>query len=470
MKRSDLAFAALTVPVDLGMIIAAGFTAYFLRFQTLADVRPVIYQLPVQQYFLFLTIVAGYSICIYSISGLYAIRRWKIHNEIQRIIVASSAAIMMLIVIIFFRQEYFSSRFVVVALWILMIVFVVFGRGIMRIVRGICCIKGIGMHSLALVGDAESILRMKSYIESHPFLGYRITVSESEFNESVQSILLNVRKEGRLDEILVLGNQWSKKDLSDIADMATLLHVGFQYSADRVGLGRLQATMIAGMPFVEVRRTLLSGWWRILKRVFDVCAASLALLIFSPIMAGIALAIKFTSRGPSIYKDIRVGQRGLFDTYKFRTMYIEYCTGPQYDTTGQAEKLEEKLISEKNERKGPVPKVLHDPRRMPIGRFLESTSLDELPQFMNVFLGNMSLVGPQPHRPKEVSGYDISHHVLFTVKPGITGLAQISGRSDLNFDEEVQLDLYYIQNWSFLLDLIILMKTPYAVLSRKSRI
>lgn len=470
MKKSELFFAALAVPVDFIMIIAAGAAAYVLRFQTLADVRPVIYQLPIQSYIVITIIMACSSIVIFALSGLYAIRRWKMQNEIQRIAIAVSASVMIFIVVIFFRQEYFSSRFVILALWILTICFVSIGRSFIRFVRSLCYMHRIGLHSIALLGDSESITRLQSVLTSQQSLGYRIAATASAIDAGLWSLLTAKKESGYLDEIVAVGERWSKNDIIALADMATLLHVDFSYSADKIGIGRLQSVMIAGMPYVEVRRTLLSGWWRIGKRCFDCVGSAIALIVFAPIMTIIALIIASTSRGPIIYKDIRVGQHSVFQTYKFRTMYIDMCTGPEYDETGSAEKLEEQLIATCNERNGPVPKVLHDPRRTPFGRFLEATSLDELPQFVNVFIGTMSLVGPRPHRPKEVAGYDIKDHRLFSVKPGITGLAQISGRSDLDFSEEVKLDLYYIENWSLKLDLIILMKTPLAVLMRKSRV
>ena len=132
--------------------------------------------------------------------------------------------------------------------------------------------------------------------------------------------------------------------------------------------------------------------------------------------------------------------------YKFRTMYEQEL--PFADS----------------------PSVLDDPRVTPLGRWLRRTSLDELPQFFNVLIGNMSLVGPRPHIPKEVAKYERWHKKVFNIKPGITGLAQISGRSELNFDEEARLDIYYIENWSLRLDLKILFKTPMAVLFRRSKI
>ena len=155
--------------------------------------------------------------------------------------------------------------------------------------------------------------------------------------------------------------------------------------------------------------------------------------------------------------------------FKFRTMKLEYCTGDDYPYSKQAEQLESSLIEKHNIRQGPVPKVLNDPRRTRLGRFLERTSLDELPQFFNSLKGDISLVGPRPHLQKEVAHYEKVHKRVFAVKPGITGMAQIAGRSDLNFDDEVRLDLYYIENWSLWLDLIIIFKTPFVILFRRHK-
>ncbi|MBI2582969.1 sugar transferase, partial [Candidatus Azambacteria bacterium] len=194
------------------------------------------------------------------------------------------------------------------------------------------------------------------------------------------------------------------------------------------------------------------------------------LILFAPLMALIAFLIKWDSRGPVIYKNERVGPKGkVFKTYKFRTMKLEYCVGPEYPNHAWAFAYHQKLAQERSLRKGPVPKVMDDPRRTRIGRFLERTSLDELPQFWNVMLGNMSLVGPRPHMPVEVAEYEKHHKKVFNIKSGLTGLAQISGRSDLDFEDEVKLDTYYIENWSFGLDLEILLKTPFVVLFRRHR-
>ena len=170
-----------------------------------------------------------------------------------------------------------------------------------------------------------------------------------------------------------------------------------------------------------------------------------------------------------MYKNERVTSRGKrFFTYKFRSMYQKDCTGPQFGTSGdEALKREEALIRSHSIKEGPVYKIANDPRVTGIGRFLRRCSLDELLQFFNVFMGDMSLVGPRPHQPREIAQYDSHHKKVFAIKPGITGMAQISGRSDLSFDDEVRLDVFYIEHWSLWLDVIIFMKTPFVLLKKR---
>ena len=149
-------------------------------------------------------------------------------------------------------------------------------------------------------------------------------------------------------------------------------------------------------------------------------------------------------------------------------MFTKDCTGDQFGGDGEvALKKEEQLIKEQSIKAGPVYKIANDPRVTKVGRFIRRTSLDELPQLINVLKGEMSLVGPRPHQPREVANYEKWHKAVIAIKPGLTGLAQISGRSDLSFDEEVRLDTFYMENWSLFLDFIILIKTPFIVIRHK---
>jgi exopolysaccharide biosynthesis polyprenyl glycosylphosphotransferase len=202
---------------------------------------------------------------------------------------------------------------------------------------------------------------------------------------------------------------------------------------------------------------------RAFKRIIDVAGSSLALIVLSPLLGLVALLIKLTSKGPVIFRQKRVGVRGrIFECFKFRSMHA--VNDPSIH-----KEYVRKLISGPRTPKGEagaVYKIKHDPRVTPFGRFLRRTSIDELPQFWNVLKGEMSLVGPRPAIPYEIESYDLWHRRrVLDVKPGITGLWQVCGRSRTTFDEMVRLDLRYAGSWSIWLDLKILLRTPRAVFS-----
>lgn len=470
MKRSDLTFAAILIPLDFFMLMSAGIFAYFLRFTAFASIRPVILEIPFAEYIVWSALVALFFIAILALSGLYSIGFRRIQNEVQRIFTACSTAIMLVVVSIFFRQELFTSRFIIIAIWILSIISLIIGRGLLRAIRALLFRYGVGVHTVALIGPPERVRIFMHDFSQHPTSGYRVAACFDSFSEQTKIELAAQISAKSIDEIIVIDPSLSRPVLQEIAEFATYQHVPLRYAADIVAAKRLAMTMLAGIPLIEIKRTKLEGWGRILKRFFDILVSLILIIILAPVFIIIAILVAIDSPGPVIYKNTRVGQRGLFPTYKFRRMYINLCTGDEYDRSGDAEKLQEHLVTTQSQRKGPIFKVLNDPRQTRVGGFLERTSLDELPQLFNVLFGNMSLVGPRPHMPQEVAGYDIHHHQLFSVKPGITGLAQISGRSDLNFDDEARLDLFYVENWSPFFDFVILLKTPCAVLARKSNV
>jgi exopolysaccharide biosynthesis polyprenyl glycosylphosphotransferase len=208
---------------------------------------------------------------------------------------------------------------------------------------------------------------------------------------------------------------------------------------------------IAGLTLLHVDHPRLSGPRQVLKDLFDRCAAGMALVLLSPLMLMLAFAIKLSDGGPALFTQTRVGKDGSpFKIYKFRTMVVD---------------AEKRLVElrEKNEFDGVLFKIRHDPRVTAIGMRLRKWSLDELPQLFNVLLGEMSLVGPRPALPDEAAVYADHVRRRLVVKPGLTGMWQVSGRSDLTWDESVRLDLRYVENWSLALDLQILWKT-FAVL------
>jgi exopolysaccharide biosynthesis polyprenyl glycosylphosphotransferase len=214
---------------------------------------------------------------------------------------------------------------------------------------------------------------------------------------------------------------------------------------------RLQISPVAGLPLLHVDKPQYKGASKFRKVAFDLVGATCALLVLSPLMLAIAVAVKLTSRGPVFYKAERIGLNGEpFAMMKFRSMVVH------------ADYIRPDLLAQ-NEGAGPLFKLRDDPRVTPLGRWLRRYSLDELPQLFNVLTGRMSIVGPRPPLRSEVMTYSGEVHRRLLVKPGITGLWQVSGRSDLSWEESVRLDLYYVENWSFTQDLVISWRTLRAV-------
>ncbi len=231
------------------------------------------------------------------------------------------------------------------------------------------------------------------------------------------------------------------------------IHVEMCMPLPDIDVTRLQLRPLGRFPVFYVEPVDRSGWRPMAKRVFDVVAAAMALLLVSPILAVAALAIKVTSPGPVVFRQKRVGRDGaLFNVLKLRTMVV--------DAEARLDSLREL-----NEASGPVFKIRNDPRITRVGRILRKFSIDEFPQLWNVLRGEMSLVGPRPALPAEMETWTSDLHERLRVRPGITGMWQVNGRTDTSGSDYVRLDLYYVDNWSLLIDLIVMAKTVPAVIS-----
>lgn len=218
-----------------------------------------------------------------------------------------------------------------------------------------------------------------------------------------------------------------------------------------------------GYLFTQRRRSV-SPARQIFKRTLDIFAASMLLVVSSPILLVSALAIKLTSKGPVIFRQERVGRNGrVFECYKFRSMFME--NDPKFHRRFAREWIYDTEQSKQEDHGRIVRKLTNDPRITPVGRLLRAFSIDELPQVFNVLKGDMSMVGPRPPLPYEVTLYRNWHLRRLDVMPGLTGLWQVSGRNLLSFEEMVRLDLQYIENWSIWLEMKILVKTVWVVLS-----
>jgi exopolysaccharide biosynthesis polyprenyl glycosylphosphotransferase len=223
-----------------------------------------------------------------------------------------------------------------------------------------------------------------------------------------------------------------------------------------IGGPRIHTRPVAGLPLIHVETPRYEGKRLFAKRGFDLAASGLLILLLSPLLAIVAVAIRLSTPGSVLFRQERVGINGThFRMWKFRSMVV--------DAESQLASL---LDEDRSEGNSVMFKMKNDPRVTPIGRFLRRFSLDELPQLFNVFAGSMSLVGPRPSLESEVSGYETHVHRRFLVKPGITGLWQVSGRSNLSWEDTVRLDLFYVENWSITGDISILWRTTRAVVAR----
>jgi exopolysaccharide biosynthesis polyprenyl glycosylphosphotransferase len=278
-----------------------------------------------------------------------------------------------------------------------------------------------------------------------------------------------VKEKKGLDEIILCEPSITDDEQEKLIDYCAIHNVKYKFLPTTLQTSKFEIGMLSGEPLIEVMNTPLDGWGRIIKRIFDVVFSVLGIIITSPITILTAIAIKIDSCGPIIYKNERVGSDGKkFFVYKFRYMKWDQCVTNENPDLEKALKLEKDLIAKQSVRKGPLYKIKKDPRKTSVGNFIEKYSIDELPQLFNVLFGSMSMVGPRPHQEREVEKYMEYHRRLLTIKPGISGMAQVSGRSDLDFEKEYKLDLYYIENWSLWLDIQICLKTV-GVLFRKRR-
>lgn len=229
---------------------------------------------------------------------------------------------------------------------------------------------------------------------------------------------------------------------------------------------KTEIDQIGVLPMIRLFREPLSSGARILKRTFDIVFAALAILVLLPLWLLLAVLIKLDSKGPIFYTQERVGMDGrLFLLYKFRTMIAD--ADPELHREYQRTFIAGRAEANLGDAQKPTYKLFADPRITRVGKFLRRTSLDEVPQLLNVLMGDMSVVGPRPPIPYEVEAYELWHRKRLDMKPGLTGLWQVSGRNRLPFEEMVRLDLFYIENWSLLLDLKIILRTGFVMIGRE---
>ena len=324
--------------------------------------------------------------------------------------------------------------------------------------------EGALMTPIVVAGDSGHVDEIAKVLRRETWLGYKVVGAVTRF-----------RGETTPNGLPILGQVTDTVDVIKNHDIATVIFAegSFRSPADfrsmaweleeheihmivvpaltDISAQRLDVRPVAGLPLVDVARPQAIAAARWIKRTWDAVGAGTLLLLAAPVMAAVALAIKLEDGGPVLFRQTRVGLRGQeFACLKFRSMGLD------------AEARLAELMAA-NEGAGPLFKITNDPRITKVGRFIRRFSLDELPQLWNALRGDMSLVGPRPALPSEVAQYDSDTRRRLDVRPGLTGLWQVSGRSNLSWDDTVRLDLYYVDNWSMIQDLMILVRTARAV-------
>ncbi|MDB5178987.1 MAG: hypothetical protein JWN01_930 [Patescibacteria group bacterium] len=476
-KRSELFFSMILVPLDFLALLGAFVVGYIIRVKL--EGKPVAHPIPALDFLGVILILLPVWIFIFALSGLYSQSNLRGRfSEIGRVFVAVSGGVMVTILLDFLQPvSLFPSKAVPIYAYGLGLLFVLSSRIVVRAVQRWFFNFGVGVHNALIIGSGEIAQRIAHELaltrSGYRLLGCVDTVRGAAKRMPGLAIYRSFEEAretlggSAINEIIQADSGLEQDEVLALVNYATNHNVIYRFVPNQFGLYASNSALgnLAGVPMIEIRLTPLEGWGRIAKRVFDVLGAAFGVVVLSPILLVVALIIKLKDPdGPILFGHRRLSRNGkeVF-VLKFRTMAWKWCTGPglKYKTAEEAFVAmgREDLIVEFQK----AQKVDDDPRVTRLGRLLRKTSLDELPQLLNVLRGNMSMVGPRPIIPAELERYGEHGASFLALKPGVTGLWQISGRNDISYEDRVKLDIYYVENWSLALDLKILIRTVMAI-------
>jgi exopolysaccharide biosynthesis polyprenyl glycosylphosphotransferase len=418
-------------------------------------------------------IFAGFmSMCliIFTQCRLYQSRRlYDSRGEVFDILRSTLFVVGLLIIISELLKISIVNTLFIIVFWSALSLMMIFNRIIIRYIAKALHLRGLDVKSVLIIGTNDRAINLSKVIDSRPEFGYRVHgfVDEQRYkNEkfrnnghrvisTIDDLPLFLRN-NPIDEVIVclpLGSFYHK--VAKIVELCENQGINIRIPTDFFTLVLAQSKIesFAHETMITMVTGSMYGWPVAVKRAFDIIGSALLLVMLSPIFTITGIIIKLTSPGPLFFVQDRVGfNKRIFKMYKFRTMVVD------------AEKRQADL-EKLNEASGPVFKIKQDPRITPIGKILRKLSIDELPQIFNVLKGDMSLVGPRPLPIRDYQGFNEDwHRRRFSVRPGITCLWQIKGRSNISFDAWMELDMYYIDNWSLWLDGKILLGTIPAVM------
>lgn len=462
---------------DFLALVAAFVGAFILR--VTLDPRPISQPIESETYLNVFIVLLPFWILVFALLGLYGSSiQERRFSEAGRLLVGSFVGLLFLMGYSYiFNTPIFPARLVAAYGFVLAFLFLLLFRNILRWVRSTLYAYNIGITNLLIVGDTIIARELVESLSDSKVSGYRIVGIVGEHAARNSKSFLGVptfpglsdavKKVGanKIHSIVQTELYASNTKNNEILEFAQANHVAYRFIPGNTELfvGNIEVELFrSSIPVIAVHQTALIGWGRIVKRITDLVLGLIFLVIALPIMLILALVLKlFEPLSPVIHKDKRLTRFGhMANIYKFRTMkklYSGLTPEEAFAKMGMPE-----LISKYREGGDQLP---NDPRISRLGKLLRRTSLDELPQLINIVKGDISLVGPRALQPNELEKYE-KKDLILAVKSGLTGLAQVSGRRDISFEERRKLDLYYVQNWSLWLDIIILIKTIRVVIER----
>lgn len=467
-NKSTLVLNVILVLGDFVALVAAFVLAYALRVKI--DTRPLIEPVAAGTFLKIYLLILPVWLLIFGWLGLYNSEATRSRlSELLKVFIGCLLGTVFIIVLSFLsHRPIFPARLVPLYGFALAFLLVGLERQIIHYLRHWFYRLGIGLKKVVIVGTGPIGLQVANGLRNRINSGYEVVGLIGKSRSGLKGLkiyrdLAGARRsilKQRVDEIVeteLIGTSSS----SEVMHFAHAHHIKYRFYPTPADLhsAHHRLSLVAGLPMIDVGATPLEGWGQISKRLFDIFAAGLGLIFVCPLLLGIAIAIKLSDRGPIFYQHRRLTRFGQpINIYKFRTMANKYSRQDPVATFKAMGRMD--LVAEFQARH----KVKHDPRVTTLGHWLRRSSFDELPQLWNVFKGELSLVGPRPITKAELERFGNNQAEFLAIKAGMTGLWQVSGRSDLSYDERVELELFYVQNWSLLLDIKILLKTIRAVL------
>lgn len=460
-NNASVVYALFLVAGDFVALACAFLAAYLLRFR-IFDGAPVA-SVSGRTFFYAILATLPLWIIIHALMGLYSQSVYERRfSELGRLLVASVTGILTVIGYDFFVDaKLFPGRLVPVYGLVLGFGFLVMFRTTARVIRQWLFRYGLGVSDILIIGDTDIAAQLVSDLRATNRTGIRVLGVVGKHSHGTRQFASFAAGVKQLADEPIHGiiqtelyPEQSKND--EILAYAQNHHISYRFVPGNADLfvGNISVDLFGNVPMIAVHQTALIGWGRIVKRLFDVVVAGVVLIALSPLMLLVAIVIKLSDvREPVFFRQIRLTRHNReFRVFKFRSIRRGYNCSPE---EGFARMGRLDLLKQYRENGDYLP---NDPRFTRIGRFIRATSIDELPQLFNVLNGDLSLVGPRTLVPQELNAYERKHAIL-SVKAGITGLAQVSGRKDISFEERRTLDIYYVQNWSFWLDISILIRT-----------